>query len=187
MGGVPVGGSAGGYEAQPPVNHYVCSWACFDRWASGFMAAGQPPLVSGQTCTLAGVYLHPAPTARAIQMYRDQVRAQKLQLAGQLVQAEDFEAAAKAYQEIGMWKEAGEVRRRSRRQVVTQVQVNVNELVDQIRKAGISTDYTCPACKGHIRISGETSLATLTTCEYCGSAIQTTDLVDFLTNVVGYR
>jgi hypothetical protein len=103
------------------------------------------------------------------------------------VEAEDFEAAARVYQEIGMWKEAGEVRRMARRQVVTQVHVNVNDLVDQLRKAGISTDYTCPACGGHIRISGETSLAKLTSCEFCGSVIQTTDLVDFLTRVVGYR
>jgi hypothetical protein len=64
--------------------------------------------------------------------------------------------------------------------------VNLNDLVDQVRKAGIATDYTCPACRGHIHISGETTLASLRTCEYCGSVIQTTDLVDFLAKVVGY-
>ena len=44
------------------------------------------------------------------------------------------------YQELGMWKEAGEVRRIGRRQIVTQVHVNVNDLVDRVRKAGIATD-----------------------------------------------
>ncbi|TLZ83409.1 MAG: hypothetical protein E6K03_05235 [Methanobacteriota archaeon] len=85
-----------------------------------------------------------------------------------------------------MWKEAGEVRRIGRRQLVTQVHVNVNDLVDQVRKAGIATDYTCPTCGGHIHITGET-LATLRNCQHCGSVVQTTDLVDFLIKVVGYQ
>src|SRR5213594_1316609 len=78
-------------------------------------------------------------------------------------------------------------RPRGRRRIVTQVHVNVNDLVDQVRKAGIATDYTCPACRGHIHITGETTLATLRNCQYCGSVVQTTDLVDFLTKVVGYQ
>ncbi|TLZ74232.1 MAG: hypothetical protein E6K06_01005 [Methanobacteriota archaeon] len=119
-------------------------------------------------------------------MAEDHRRRQGLAHAQHLIEAEDHESAAKIYQTLGMWKEAGEVRRSGRRQVVTQVHVNVNDLVEQVRKAGIATDYTCPACRGNIPISGDTTLAKLRSCQYCGSAIQTTDLVEFLTRVVGY-
>src|SRR3989442_8449792 len=149
--------------------HTVCSWECFDRWAWTFISRGHSPVVLGQDYVLGGIRLHPGTAGRAVAM------------------AEDHESAAGIYQELGMWKEAGEVRRNGRRQIVTQVHVNVNDLVDQVRKAGIATDYTCPTCGGHIRVTGETTLATLRNCQYCGSVVQTTDLVDFLTKVIGYQ
>jgi len=145
------------------------------------------PVVLGQDYVLGGIRLHPGTAGRAVAMAEDFRRTQKLAQVRNLIEAEDHESAAGIYQELGMWKEAGEVRRNARRQIVTQVHVNVNDLVDQVRKAGIATDYTCPACGGHIRITGETTLATLRNCQYCGSVVQTTDLVDFLTKVVGYQ
>jgi len=110
-----------------------------------------------------------------------------LEHARHLIEAEDHEAAAKIYQQLRMWKEAGETRRAGRRRIVTQVHVDLNDLVDRVRRAGIVTDYTCPACRGRIHISGETTPANLGTCEYCGSVIQTTDLVDFLAKVLGHQ
>src|SRR2546422_886002 len=77
------------------------------------------------------------------------------------------------------------LRRRARQQTVTQVQVDINGLVEQIRKGGLSTTYTCPACKSPIAISGSTSPEALRSCAYCGSTIQTTDLARFLARVVG--
>ncbi|HEX9339890.1 MAG TPA: hypothetical protein VF992_01785 [Thermoplasmata archaeon] len=118
-------------------------------------------------------------------MSEDYRRRQLLEHARHLVEAEDHEDAARIYQQLRMWKEAGETRRAGRRRVVTQVHVNLNDLVDQVRRAGIVTDYTCPACRGRIHISGETTLENLRSCEYCGSVIQTTDLVDFLAKVLG--
>ena len=99
--------------------------------------------------------------------------------------AERIEDAARTYEIIGMAAEAGELRRRGRQQTVTQVQVDINGLVEQIRKGGLSTTYTCPACKSPIAISGSTSPEALRTCTYCGSTIQTTDLARFLARVVG--
>src|SRR2546422_491892 len=92
-------------------------------------------------------------------MAEDHRRGQLLEQARHLIEAEDHESAAGIYQSLGLWKEAGEVRRNGRRQIMTQVHVNVNDLVEQVRKAGIATDYTCPACRGHIRITGDTTLA----------------------------
>ena len=169
-----------------PLYHTVCSWECFDRWAWTFISRGHAPSVIGQNYVLGGVRLHPGTAGRAVVMAEDHRRGQRLEEARHLIEAEDHESAAGIYQSLGMWKEAGEVRRNGRRQIVTQVHVNVNDLVEQVRKAGIATDYTCPACRGHIRITGDTTLATLRNCQYCGSVVQTTDLVDFLTRVVGY-
>ena len=114
---------------------------------------------------------------------------QGLQLAHakNLVEAERFEEAAKVFEQLKMWKEAGEIRRRSRRAISSQVHVDVNHLIDQMRQGGLATTYACPACRSPIPISGSTTPNTLQTCGYCGSAIQTTDLVDFLTRAVGYR
>ncbi|HYT17444.1 MAG TPA: hypothetical protein VEO18_04250 [Thermoplasmata archaeon] len=173
------------YPAVPSY-HTVCCWECFDRWAWTFISRGHAPAVIGQNYVLGGVRLHPGTAGRAVAMAEDHRRGQRLEQARHLIEAEDHEAAAGIYQSLGMWKEAGEVRRNGRRQIVTQVHVNVNDLVEQVRRAGIATDYTCPACRGHIRITGDTTLATLRNCQYCGSVVQTTDLVDFLTKVVGY-
>jgi len=167
--------------------HTICSWECFDRWAWTFISRGHTAVVFGQEYILGGIRLHPGTAGRAVTMAEDFRRTQKLAQVRNLIEAEDHESAAGIYQELGMWKEAGEVRRLGRRQIVTQVHVNVNDLVDQVRKAGIATDYTCPTCGGHIHITGETTLATLRNCQYCGSVVQTTDLVDFLTKVVGYQ
>ena len=180
------GRSAGGYGSFGPVYHAACTWDCFDRWAWSFISREHAPKRFGPGYVLGGIRLHPAAAQRAVAMAEDHRRRQGLAHAQHLIEAEDHEGAAKIYQTLGMWKEAGEVRRSGRRQIVTQVHVNVNDLVDQVRKAGIVTDYTCPACRGHIPISGDTTLAKLRSCQYCGSAIQTTDLVEFLTRVVGY-
>jgi len=176
----------GGYGSFGPVYHAACTWDCFDRWAWSFISRDHAPKRFGPGYVLGGIRLHPAAAQRAVAMAEDHRRRQALAHARHLIEAEDHEGAAKIYQTMGMWKEAGEVRRSGRRHIVTQVHVNVNDLVEQVRKAGIATDYTCPACRGHIPISGDTTLAKLRSCQYCGSAIQTTDLVEFLTRVVGY-
>lgn len=107
--------------------------------------------------------------------------------AANLLVAERFEDAARVYESLGMWKEAGEARRRGSRRMVTQVQVDVNGLIEQVRKGGLTTTYSCPACKSPIRIDSNADAGTLQHCQYCGTAIQSTDLVEFLSRVVGYR
>src|SRR3990172_2461619 len=97
-----------------------------------------------------------------------------------LLEAERSEDAAKIYEDLGMWKEAGEARRHGKRHVVTQVQVDVNSLIDQVRKGGLTTTYSCPACHSPIQIDANVDVRTLKHCQYCGSTIQSTDLVEFL-------
>ncbi len=163
-----------------------CSWMCFDRWGAYQVASGSQIVAWGNAWTFQGVVLYEGPLNRVAGMIAEHKRKLALAAAANSLVAERHEDAARIYEGLGMFKEAGETRRLGRRQVTTQVQVDVNNLIDQIRKSGISTDYKCPACGGHIRIAPDTSMAKLTSCEFCGSVIQTTDLVDFLTKVVGY-
>ena len=86
-----------------------------------------------------------------------------------------------------MWKEAGEVRRIGRRQIVTQVHVNVNDLVDRVRKAGIATDLHLSHVRRAHPHHRRDDARDLRNCQYCGFVVQTTDLVDFLIKVVGYQ
>jgi len=157
---------------QVPVR--ACSWACFDRWASYYVSHGQALRPWGASWALAGVTLEPTAASRALLF---QARQYEL--------AERLEEAARTYETVGMAKEAGELRRRAKRTVVTQVQMDVNALVEQVRRGGLATSYACPACRSPIPITAQTSAESLRACGYCGATIQTTDLVAFLSRVVG--
>jgi len=157
-----------------PVPARVCSWACFDAWASYYVSHGHSVQPWGPSWTLAGVTLDPTAASRAL-----------LAQARQYELAERLEEAARAYELIGMAKEAGDLRRRARRTVVTQVQMDVNALIEQVRRGGLATTYACPSCGSPIPITAETSAESLRTCGHCGSTIQATDLVAFLSRVVG--
>ena len=183
--GVPVAGSGGTLSSRPSQYFGVCSWACFDQWVGLVLDQGQQPTLNGDKYILAGITLYPGTAQRAAQLFRDHRTRTGLDRAQKMLQAGDYEGAAQEYEALEMWDKAADARRQDR--TVTQVQVNLNQLVDQLRDAGVSTDYACPTCGSHIRITGETSLATLTTCSYCGSVIRTTDLVDFLSKVVGSK
>jgi predicted RNA-binding Zn-ribbon protein involved in translation (DUF1610 family) len=63
--------------------------------------------------------------------------------------------------------------------------MDVNSPIEQVRRGGLATSYACPACRSPIAISAATSAESLRTCGSCGSTIQATDLVRFLTRVVG--
>lgn len=104
-----------------------------------------------------------------------------------LVLAGRHEDAARLYEKLGMWKEAGDLRNRGRQQYVTQVHVNVNDLLEQMQRMGLSATYTCPTCRSPLSITGATRQDALTKCAYCGSMIRQTDIVDAVTRVIGSR
>lgn len=153
---------------------WVCTWEHFDGWAGYYVSHGHAVEEAGGGTRLSDVVLDPAAASRALVLQAKHYET-----------AERLEEAAKTYERIGMAKEAGEVRRRLRRESATQVQVDVNQLIDQIRKGGLSTTYTCPACHSPIPISSASSPDSLRTCGFCGSTIQTADLVRFLARVAG--
>ena len=161
---------------RPPIAHRVCSWECFDRLASYNIGRGLTMASSGGSWYIGSYQLVPSAAQRAVR-----IQAQNYVL------AERHEDAARLYESIGMWKEAGETRRLKARQVVTQVHVNVNDLVSQLRAMGVSATYTCPACHSPIEITPDTNVDALAKCRYCGAVIRPTDLVDAITKVVGYH
>lgn len=164
-----------------------CSWDHFDRWASNRVRAGDDVRAWSGQWSFQGAMLNPEAAGRVRKIADHHRRELALAHAQHLIEAERHEDAAKIYEKLSMWKEAGEIRRSARRQISTQVHLNVNDLIEQVRRGGLATIYTCPACRSPIRISSETAANSLNACEYCGSAIKSTDLVEFLSKVVGGR
>jgi DNA-directed RNA polymerase subunit RPC12/RpoP len=165
----------------------VCSDACFEKWVHRSLAEGYTPAPWGPSWSIQGTVLDGDFATRALRIAEAHRVDLRLRYARNLLEAERSEDAAQVYDGLGMWKEAGEARRHGKKNVVTQVQVDVNSLIDQVRRGGLTTTYACPACRSPIRIDADMDVRALTRCQYCGTAIQSTDLVEFLSRVVGYR
>ncbi len=161
---------------RPPIAHRICSWECFDRLASYNIGRGLTMASSGGAWYIGSYQLVPRAAQRAVR-----IRAQNYVL------AERHEDAARLYESVGMWKEAGDTRRLKARQVVTQIHVNVNDLVSQLRAMGVTATYTCPACHSPIEITPDTKPDALAKCAYCGAVILPTDLIQAISKVVGLR
>jgi uncharacterized protein (DUF983 family) len=94
----------------------------------------------------------------------------------------EFENAAKIYKRLGMYEEAGKVRAKRDELTVkrTDVSLNLNALLKQVKDGGIVAIYRCPHCGGKLKVGSKTTLKSLRTCEHCGSEIEAVDLADFL-------
>jgi len=110
------------------------------------------------------------------------VRAVRLVVVQHLITAGRFEDAAKLYEELGMYKEAGKIRARGSeiRIKKTEVSVDLNSLLGQLKEGGIVVIYRCPHCGGKLKVGKDTNIESLKHCEHCGAEIETVDLVDFL-------
>ncbi|MCJ7423499.1 phage terminase large subunit family protein [Candidatus Bathyarchaeota archaeon] len=62
----------------------------------------------------------------------------------------------------------------------TNVSVNLNALLQQVKDGGIVAVYRCPHCGGPLKVGKDTNVESLRTCEHCGSEIEAVDLADFL-------
>ena len=91
--------------------------------------------------------------------------------------------AAEIYEKKLKMYDKARLLRISDKQVIvkqTDVSINLNELLKQVKDGGIVAIYRCPHCNGTLKVNDKTSLKSLKTCEHCGSEIETLDLADFL-------
>jgi len=106
----------------------------------------------------------------------------RLLLIQNLITTRNFEAAAKLYEEIGMYAEAGKTRAMDRELRIkkTEVSIDLNSLLRQLKDGGVVVVYRCPHCGGQLKVDKNVSVDKLKVCEHCGSEIETMDLAELL-------
>jgi hypothetical protein len=105
-----------------------------------------------------------------------------LVLAGNLEAAGRPLEAAAIYDHYGVYDKARSLREREKQVIIkqTNVSIDLNALLKQVKDGGIVVVYRCPHCGGKLKVGKETSLDFLKVCEHCGSEIAAMDLADFL-------
>jgi hypothetical protein len=94
--------------------------------------------------------------------------------------------SAKIFEDLRMYNKAKELRERDRHIVVkkTDVSINLNALLQQVKDGGIVAIFRCPHCGGKLKVGDKTTLNSLKKCEHCGSEIESMDLADFFKTVL---
>ena len=104
---------------------------------------------------------------------------QCLENAERFERAGRFEDAAKEYEKAEAWDDAGRVRRESSTHVVKTVNVDLNRLMDDLRRGGLALNYKCHSCGGGITI-GSGGMEAPKFCPYCGVMVDSKTLSDLL-------
>jgi len=94
--------------------------------------------------------------------------------------------SAKIYEDLRMYDKARELRERDRHIMVkkTDVSINLNALLQQVKDGGLVAIFRCPHCGGKLKVIDKTTPNSLKNCEHCGSEIESIDLADFLKTVL---
>jgi hypothetical protein len=106
----------------------------------------------------------------------------KAALAKNLERCGRTQDAAKIFEDLRMYDKARELREKDRHIIIknTNVSVNLNALLQQVKDGGIVAVFRCPHCGGKLRVSKNTTLDSLKICEHCSCEIESMDLADFL-------
>lgn len=99
-------------------------------------------------------------------------------------QAGRYEDAARGFEALNFLGKAKSLREQARQSSVRQVNVNVNELIDQLREGGLSVPYRCHSCGATITVNGADG-GGLRFCSYCGTAVNTEALQEILRGALG--
>jgi len=95
-----------------------------------------------------------------------------------------YEEAARLFEQLNMFSDAGRARKKGSTQIVKNISVDLNQLIDRLKSGGLVSVYKCPNCGGSIKISGTTSSDKLSKCEYCNTVLRTDDIVDFIQSIL---
>jgi rubrerythrin len=99
-----------------------------------------------------------------------------------------YNDAARIYEAYGLHWDAGVARRMDKVSYVEHsgkvmnIEVNLNQLLDQIRSRGLVIPYKCPQCGGSIQITGNTAYQSLVQCPYCSTQLY--NMADFLHSIL---
>ena len=121
-------------------------------------------------------------TRKSIWLYGKFYNKAKLALAENLEKCGRTQDAARIFEELQMYDKSKALRDSDRHIIVknTNVSVNLNALLQQIKDGGIVAVFRCPFCGGKLKVNESTTLDNLKHCEHCGSEITSMDLADFL-------
>jgi hypothetical protein len=99
-----------------------------------------------------------------------------------LLEVKRFEEAAKIYEDLGMYKEAGDARTKNKQLSIrnTEITVDLNKLLNQIKDGNLIVVYRCPHCNAPLKVNNESNIESITVCSHCNTKIETIDVVDFL-------
>ena len=125
-------------------------------------------------------------TGKPFWMFENLHDKAKLGLAQNLEQCGRTQDAAKVFEELRMYDKARELREKDRRIIIkkTDVSINLNALLQQVKDGGLVAVFRCPHCGGKLKISSQTTVNSLKICEHCASEIEAMDLADFLKTVL---
>ena len=100
------------------------------------------------------------------------------------IRAGRYEDAARSYEKLTMYEEAGRIRKMalSERNTSRNVSVNMNQLIDQERQGGLALAYKCPNCGGSININKDFDPG-MRVCAYCGTPLDTTVIATMIKNI----
>ena|ERR1035437_8202831 len=79
----------------------------------------------------------------------------------------------KSEKKLKMYDKARLLRVKDKQVIVkqTDISVNLNELLKQVKQGGIVAIYRCPHYNGTLKVNDKKSLESLKNCEHCGSEI----------------
>lgn len=100
------------------------------------------------------------------------------------IRAGRYEDAARSYENLTLYEEAGRIRKMAltERNTSRNVSVNMNQLIDQVRQGGLALAYKCPNCGGSININGDFDPG-MRVCAYCGTPLDTTVIASMIKNL----
>lgn len=126
------------------------------------------------------------PNGKILWMFEKFHTKAKTALAQNLEKCGRTQDAAKIYEDLRMYDKSRELRERDRQIFVkkTDVSINLNALLQQVKDGGLVAIFRCPHCGGKLKINDKTTVNSLRTCEHCGSEIEAMDLADFLKTVL---
>ena len=81
-----------------------------------------------------------------------------------------------------MYEEAGKARAEDKHLSIkrTEVSVDLNSLLRQIKDGGLIVVYRCPHCSAPLKVNKETKMESLRVCKHCNSEIESMDITEFL-------